>query len=162
MVIKRWLSNMSLCFIETRCKDSEIFWIEQEKSPWRAIFFGVECKGRDICQTTGKNKTGGGRIREIPKCYLGKWTNNRKEKWSWLVIEPLVGARIEFVVGGRAWHGWRQGIGRIVCLYQSMDQWAHVRLGVCHEYWEFEPHSDGGNPRAKCGILPEYSSQGFD
>ena len=22
--------------------------------------YGVECKGRDICQTTGKSKTGGG------------------------------------------------------------------------------------------------------
>ena len=30
-------------------------------------FFGVKCKDGDICQTTGKSKTGGGIIREIPK-----------------------------------------------------------------------------------------------
>ena len=35
-------------------------------------FLGVKCKGVDICQTTDKSKTGGGIIREIPKCYLGK------------------------------------------------------------------------------------------
>ena len=40
--------------------------------------YGVECKGEDICQTTGKSKTGGGIIREIPKCYLGKLTNTFK------------------------------------------------------------------------------------
>jgi hypothetical protein len=62
-----------------------------------AIFFSVKCKDGDICQTTGKSKTGGGIMQEIPKYYLGKLTNTFKEKWSWLVIEPLV--------GGRAWCG---------------------------------------------------------
>ena len=43
-------------------------------------FFGVECKGGAICQTTGKSKTGGGIIREIPKYIFGKINKHLQRK----------------------------------------------------------------------------------